>query len=186
MISFFGSSGAGKSTCYEYAEAYLESFGYKVFRANVARPLREVQSYAYKTFGKEYQDPDDPAFRQDGQLLGFLAKHFEERLGPCFKNSIEKILSENRSKKIAIINTDCRNNSYEYLLKMGFDFIRVETPPDTLTLRRRLRGDLTPFEHTSSVEQYDLIKPRLTISNDGTREELKEKIFVSLDILLNE
>ncbi|MBI3632140.1 MAG: hypothetical protein HY225_01710 [Candidatus Vogelbacteria bacterium] len=185
LISFFGPSGSGKSTCYKFAEDYLLKERYTVFHVNVATPLRNIQSYAYKIFGKVNMDPFSQDFKQDGQLLGFLAKHFESHLGQIFREAVENILKQGPDQKIAIINTDCRNNAHNVLEDLGFVFVRMETNAEILSERRKARGDLTPFDHTSSVEQYNNIKEACVIKNNRTLEYLRDNVENVLKNLLN-
>lgn len=184
FVSFFGSSGSGKSTCYKYAKSFLSAKGYTCHNLNVALPLRTIQFFAYCAFGKKCKNPLDPNFEQDGKLLGFLAQHFKERLSLIFEKGIKEHLHKNDNKKLAIINTDCRNNAYKTLKKLGFVFIKVEVSEKVLMDRRRERGDLTAFDHRSAVEQTNEIKEAYCISNDGTFEELKENIYKTLDKLV--
>lgn len=184
LISFTGPSGAGKSTCYKYAENLLR-LGYQVHQLDVARPLRLVQNYAYGIFDKDSPgDPDDPInFKQDGALLSFLAKHFENVLGAYFLKKFTTITAMEKTsvQPMAIINTDCRNNLYDLLDSLGFVFVGLEVRPDILTNRRATRGDLSPYDEQKSVEQYDRIKTSHTISNNGTLEELEKQVH---DIIL--
>ena len=184
LISFFGPSGVGKSSCLNFAGKYLESKGCEVFHVNVAYPLRSIQAYAYKVFGKGKQCPDDANFKQDGRLLGFLAQHFEDRLGPTFELEVKRVLKDFSGNNIAIVNTDCRNNAHKTLKRLGFVFVKIDIEHKILKERREKRGDLTPFNHKSLVEQIDKIIPSHTIANDGTLTELKKAVCETLDKIL--
>ena len=178
LISFVGPSGSGKSTCFEYAKPPLQKMGFLIYRCDVAYPLRLIQKYAHQTFGLE--SPGDPensvGFTQDGQLLAFLAGHFEGYLGACAKKRIEELHHKNQNYPIVIVNTDCRNNAYPTLQRLGFVFIEVSVTPEILAKRRKERGDKTPFDHTAAVEQYNLIRPTYRIENNGTKEDLKNAV----------
>ncbi len=185
MISFFGPSGSGKSTCRHIAEAYLRDQGYITHNIDVAYPLRCIQAYTYEIFGLNTQDPLGDGFQQDGQLLGFLAKHFEPQLGKTvrkFFSTIRPQIGDN--DLVAFINTDCRNNAYQALKDEGFQFIKVDVFPDILNRRRQSRGDLTPFDYQSSVESYDQIEASYVLPNNNTVLALQEKIQKILDNLM--
>jgi len=179
LISFFGPSGAGKSTCFSYANSLLR-LGYQVHQLDVAKPLRLVQKHAYQIFGRDPPgNPDQPAvFRQDGQLLSFLAKHFENDLGAYFLKELAKITeAEKKSQQpMAIINTDCRNNMYELLQTLGFVFIRLDVQSELLQKRQIERGDLSPYHPRKAVEQYNAIKPAYIIKNNGSLRELESQV----------
>ena len=186
FVSFIGPSGSGKSTCRQFAEKYLRERGYDVYHVDVAAPLRQIQTYAYELFTKKSQDATALDYKQDGRLLQFLAEHFEDRLGPTFKASIKEILDYCPSKKIAIINTDCRNNAYKTLKELGFVFIRLTVPPILLAVRQMARGDLTKSDHHSSVEQYDTIEYSHEIDNVGSLDDLEKNVYQVLDLVCNE
>ncbi len=175
-ISFVGPSGSGKSTCFAYVEKYLSAQGFTVLKVNVAHPLRAAQSYCYSIFRKESQDPLAEDFRQDGALLGFLAAHFEDSLGVLFRERFAEALKGCAAGKVAVVNTDCRNNTYETLRSLGFVFVRISSREDVLAERRLHRGDLTLFDHNASVEAYDRIVCESVIANNGTREDLDKKV----------
>lgn len=185
LISFIGPSGSGKSTCYNFAEKYLSELGYQIFRCDVAYPLRLLQNNAYLFFELGY--PGDPylpdKYKQDGVLLGFLAKHFENRLSICTKNRVKLLLSyQNRS--VCIINTDCRNNAYQDLADLGFIFIKLEVDQGILKQRRLARRDTTNFDYSASVEQFDKITPQLNIPNNGSLENLEREVRSVIDKIL--
>lgn len=185
-IAFVGPSGVGKSTCYRLAKSILEEAGFVVFRCDVAYPLRCIQSYAYETFGLANPgDPDDPAdFRQDGALLGFLARHFEGRLGLVAAERVRYLCTRYR-EQIAIINTDCRNNAYPALKQLEFIFVRLEVDPEVLKTRRAAREDLLPFDHAAAVEQTNLIEPAYAVENNGTLEDLQREVRRVVSEILN-
>ena len=178
LVAFVGPSCAGKSTCYEYALPELVRLGYLAFRCDVAIPLRCIQQFAYRQFGLASPGYADvpTEFKQDGKLLAFLAKHFEERLGPRLAFEVEAIQTQNHQELVAIINTDCRNNAYESLKKLGFVFVWVGASPNNLEKRRTERGDLTPFNPEATVEQTGHIHPRHYIFNNGTKEGLGDLV----------
>ena len=175
FISFFGPSCAGKTTSYKYAADFLMDRGFEVLRMDVAYPLRCIQSYAYELFGMDH--PGDPAepetFKQDGALLGFLARHFES----SFEHSIRHFLASigMQSGKLCVVNTDCRSNAYEALRGNGFVFIRVKARSDIIAGRKLMRGDLTPFKNLN-VEAVDAIEASYEIDNNGTLDDLNEQI----------
>jgi cytidine deaminase len=168
-VCFFGPSGSGKSTCAEISEGIFKRRNFRVERVNVAQPLHDVQTYSYLRF-----DLDNTG--QDGELLQFLAHHFEAMLGPCFRNRVLKLESKFSGTRLAIINSDCRNNSYSYLRDLNFIFIRVLSDPDTIEKRLGKRGDITLAEKNKSVEQINLIRPDIILDNNGTIGELETRI----------
>lgn len=188
LISFVGPSCAGKSTCYEYAHDFLNERDYIVWRRDVAYPLRLTQKYAYEQFGVGSPgDPERPeTFHQDGQLLSFLAKHFGQRLGWRFEREIEVILKGDYVRPFAVINTDCHNNAYENLKRLGFVFVRIDASPDTLAKRRAKRGDLTPFDPKTAIEQISQIHPKHCILNNGTKEGLGKSVRETLKRIIND
>lgn len=177
FISFYGPSGSGKSACYKYAARFFKKNSYKVYRADVAYPLRRIQKYAYKLFDRDTQNPRSENFKQDGLLLGFLAKYFESNLGIHAVNQVKKILALNKTRKLAFINTDCRNNAYDYLRAMGFIFVKLNVNFNILTKRRAKRKDISTFDYESDVEKCEKIKFNYVIENNGSLNNLRDQIF---------
>lgn len=179
LLSFVGPSGAGKSTCFAYALSLLR-LGYQVHRLDVAKPLRMMQAYIYTVFGKNSPgQSDDPVnFKQDGQLLQFLAQHFEADLGAHFLKEFTAIVETEKTspQPLAIINTDCRNNMYALLVSLGFVFIKIEVEPEILKTRRTRRGDLSPYNIQKAIEQCECIQPAYTIKNNHSLEELEKQV----------
>lgn len=183
-IAFVGPSGVGKSTAYVFAASYLRDNGYDVWSCNVALPLRKIQKYAYTTF--YLRNPGDPCefdFRQDGKLLAFLANHFEKQLPDDFKRRFQSIVAYKFSH-LAIINTDCRNNMYPTLKKLGFIFVRIFAESEILAWRRKERDDLTNYDLGATVEQTNTIEVLRTIQNNGTKKELRNSIELLIQKLL--
>lgn len=185
LVAFVGPSGAGKSTAFGYAAQRLRERGFTVVRRDVALPLRVLQRAAFETFGRP--DPGDPqrseSFIQDGALLQFLALHFEDRLGPTFEASIRDAIAET-TPPLAIVNTDCRNNAFPTLRRLGFRFVRIEVPADLLQQRRAARGDLTAFDPKEAVEAYDRIDAALVVPNDHGLAPFGLRIGAAVDRLL--
>lgn len=176
-LSFFGPSGSGKSTCFRMAEdAIRERTGWHVYRADVAKPLREIQWAAYLKMGlvEPWHSEDD--MPQDGQLLSFLASHFEPRLGKACCSFVDSVSQSRPARDAAFVNTDCRNNAYDALHDLGFWFVRVEAAADIIRERIARRGDSTPYDPSAAVEQIDKIRPHWTLHNDGTLDELRERV----------
>lgn len=185
LISFFGPSGAGKTTCYKYASEFLKNYGFEAYRVDIAYPLRRIQSFSYELFGKncpgKSEEPEN--FKQDGTLLGFLAKHFEKN----FEYSARKAIFEICGRCIdnyAIINTDCRNNTYQILKELGFIFVKVTADKNVLAKRLALRKDLTSFDYKANVEKYNIIQSAYIIDNSDTLENLEIKIKKILSDIL--
>jgi hypothetical protein len=174
-ISFIGPSCSGKTTRFKYAKRILEKQGFTVFRCDVALPLRQIQTFAYKTFElPSCGNPELPeSFNQDGEILSLLASRFEPFLGIHFKNRIQKI---NLDSPTALINTDCRNNCYKVLKDLDFIFIKVDSSDPIISERRKRRGDLTAFSSTADVERFNEIEPSFSIENNSTFDALEQQI----------
>lgn len=172
-ICFFGPSGSGKSTCAKFAISYFKRQGFATCYLNAATPLHQIQKYSYRKFNITNSG-------QDGKFLQFLASHFEKNLGP---NLIKQIaVSESRyvNKKLATINSDCRNNTYPYLKKLGFFFIKVSANPKVIAKRLSQRGDISLAQNSHRVEQSNHIHPHLILQNNKSKKSLEinlEKIF---------
>lgn len=187
-ICFFGPSGSGKSTCFEMAKdaiAERVNRGISVYRADVARPLHEIQWSAYIKLG--LANPPQDRFedmRQDGALLSFLASHFESHLGEAYYAFVNDISQANPGRAAAFVNTDCRNNAYGSLRDLGFWFVRVAA--DESVIRERLVGrrDVTPYDMSAAVEQIDGIDPHWTVENNGTLGELRNAIACTVQAAL--
>ena len=162
LISFFGKSGSGKSTAAEMARNYFESVEIKTERIGVAEPLHEMQKSCYGILGIEIGG-------QDGELLQFLAKHFEKEMLRNFEERLEALL--NYRGRLVIINHDCRDNAYEVLRRNGFIFVKIVT--DDLIRSRRLNERLDVSRGDVSSE---LIRADYLIENNGTMEELNETL----------
>ncbi len=189
FLSFVGPSGVGKSTCYDYAEKFLQEQEFYVYRHEVAHPLRLIQESAYELLDLDPQgNPDDPTcFRQDGALLGFLAEHFGDQLGKVFATDFESCFdSRNPECPIAVVNTDCRNNAYDTLKALGFTFVRLEVDEETLLARRQARGDTSPFNYAALVESTNRIETPYIIFNNGSLDELKISVTKVIDRILQE
>ncbi len=171
-IAFIGASGSGKTTCGKLVGKMVkrEFPKYEVIRLNVALPLHRAQAYIYRLFGLKNAG-------QDGGLLQFLAIRFEARLGPTFVNNLEKKLAKSSRQKRVVINTDCRNNAYDYLKRAGFIFIRVKTRSVVVAERLGVRGDLTPADPRHSVEQISRIKSSFVVENNGSLAVLEGRLL---------
>lgn len=170
-IAFYGLSGSGKTTAIEYIKGEHKKIipGYKIVILNVGEPLHKIQAYAYELFAMENRG-------QDGKLLQFLAKHFEERLGPTFLYRLDKILDSEKNEKLLIVNGDVRNNAYPFLREANFLFIHVLAKPEAIGKRLKLRGDVARFNTRDDVEWIDEIKGDFVLENYGTIGEYKKKI----------
>lgn len=178
-LSFFGRSGSGKSTCFGMAAAAIrERAGghMKVYRADVAGPLHEIQFAAYRNMG--LADPGQGAenMPQDGRLLSLLASHFEPHLGRACCSLVDSVSQAHPARDAAFVNTDCRDNAYDALHDFGFWFVRVEADADTVRGRVAQRCDLSPYDPGAAVERIGNIRPHLTLRNDGTLDELREAV----------
>ncbi len=166
-IAFFGPSGSGKSTAAMILEDLVIKHSYfEVVRLNVAAPLHAIQKFAYLQFGIKKTG-------QDGLLLQFLAEHFEDKLGTTFVRNLGKI---DKSRNIVVINSDCRDNAYQYLKRAGFVFVRIETSRENIFKRLGVRGDITRFSRKHKVERVGMIRADYVIVNDGSLGELKVKV----------
>ena len=186
LISFVGPSGSGKTTAAKFAVECLGGRGICTARLDVAEPLREIQAFAYARFGRP--SPGDSGkpetFLQDGELLGFLAGHFENFLQSSFCKRFNKLLAAidaqhpgwfpDKRTRNAIINADCRDNTHEYLKSLGFIFIRLQVSEETRSKRLQRRSDLS--EGVVSIDTTGHISEAIIIKNDGSLSELKVKI----------
>lgn len=178
-ICFFGPSGSGKSTCFEMArDAIAERIGkgVRVYRADVARPLHEIQQNAYTKLGLAVPKQRLEDMRQDWTLLAFLASHFESHLGKACYAFVDDVSQAHPGRDAAFINTDCRNNAYDSLHDLGFWFVRVATDEEVVRERLAERQDITPCDMSAAVEQTDKIEAHWTLKNNGTPEELREMV----------
>ena len=176
-ICFFGPSGSGKSTCAEIIKSKLIQKKWLVKKINVAEPLHQIQKYIYDVFGLANTG-------QDGPLLQFIAKYFESQLGPCFSKKVAEIVEQSCNCPLVIINSDCRNNSYQYLKSLGFKFIRVATAENNISDRLALRGDTAPAQKNHSVEQTSDIIADYSIDNNDSIDLLSNKIDQLIDSLI--
>lgn len=183
-ISFVGPSGVGKSTAFGLAKEVLEARSFEVVRRDVALPLRQIQNFAYDVFDKASPGEADvpETFKQDGALLQALARHFEADLGPAFSKRMDRLTGANN---VAVINTDCRNNTYLTLKALGFKFVRIEVSDDVLETRRVARGDLSKFNYQAAVEAYDQIVPTHVITNNGDLNSFQEQIANVINRLIS-
>jgi len=180
LLSFVGPSGSGKTTAAKYANANLIKLGYSVCRIDVAEPLRLIQNYAYKLFGRPWTGMvlQPESYVQDVKLLGFLAGHFKEYLGPTFEKRLELLLYDDKSN--FVINADCRNNTYQCLKDLGFIFIRLETSPSTRISRLKKR-DGSYNKLMLAVDATDEVKEDFIIINNFNLSHLEDKIKCILD-----
>lgn len=178
-ICFFGPSGSGKSTAADIAQKYLIQQNYLVQKVNVGEPLHQIQEYIYSTFNLSNTG-------QDGPLLQFVAKHFESQLGPHFSKKIQGLEADNCSYSLAIINSDCRDNSYQYLKNLNFKFIRVLASKDNISLRLQVRGDINLAQKNHSVEQISQIIPDYLVDNNESIISLKDKIETLINLIINQ
>jgi len=179
-VCFFGPSGSGKSTCFDMAKSEIAdrvSADIRVYRADVAAPLRAIQWGAYMKMG--LVDPRENSFenmRQDGELLAFLAGHFEPHLGKACYAFVDSVSQAHPARDAAFVNTDCRNNAYDSLHDLGFWFVRIATDENVVQKRLAGRQDISPYDMSAAVEQIDRIEPHWTVENNGTLDELREQV----------
>lgn len=178
-VSFFGPSGSGKSTSARLIGEKNLLPDYKIIQANVAKPLHEIQAHAYELF-------NIPNTGQDGALLQFLAKHFEEHLGTTCVANIKFQLNkeENKDKNIFFLNSDCRQNAYFALKKNGFVFIRVFTNFETIKERKGIRGDISNINEAERVEQIEKMRSDYLLDNNGSLFELEENLKIILEKMI--
>lgn len=170
-IAFFGVSGSGKTTATEYLKGEGQDFlpNFDIIVLNVAKPLHDIQSYAYEQFGI-------PNTGQDAKLLQFLARHFENRLGDSFMYNLSCAVKSRSERNLLIINGDVRNNAYGALAKAGFVFIRIQADPEKIYERLLKRGDVGKYNLDDKVEWIDEISQDFLVENNGTLEEYKQKL----------
>jgi shikimate kinase len=151
-ICLFGPSGSGKSTI---AKFIVERHSADLLK--LSAPLHDMQKCFYERLRKHVGE-------QDGELLQFLAykitKESPDWLGAEFLAKLE------RSSNNIVVNDDCRLNNYKVLLKAGFIFLRVQTPP--ATMKQRARPDHTAPDANHPVESgFENFTNRCTIYNGG-------------------
>lgn len=178
-LCFFGPSGSGKSTAADIAQKYLIQQNYIVQKVNVGEPLHQIQEYIYSAFNL-------PNTGQDGSLLQFVAKHFESQLGPHFSKKIQNLEANNYDHPLAIINSDCRDNSYQYLKNLNFKFVRVSASKDNIGLRLQVRGDINLAQKNHSVEQISQIIPDFLVENNESVASLKDKVETLISHIINQ
>jgi len=169
-ISFFGPSGSGKSTASQLSRKIfsklLPSHWFK--KCDVAEPLHLIQNYIYDKMGIQN-------LSQDGELLQFLAKRFEDNLGHKCIDKVKDVVHTYQGKVICV-NSDCRNNAYKYLKDNGFIFIKIETKPSMRGERVVERGDITIADKKSRVESTNKIEADYVISNNGSLPQFKSSL----------
>lgn len=170
-ICLYGPSGSGKSTIADYI---VKKYGAELFK--IADPLYKIQKCFYKMLEKDING-------QDGELLQFIAYKIEkEKPGWLAQNFLDKIETTNKS---LIINDDCRLNSYYYLKKNGFIFIRIYTKQDVIL--NRMRTDHISIDTNHSVEQgFEKFQPDHTVDNSGSIEESLLLTYKIIDSLISQ
>jgi hypothetical protein len=171
LIVFTGHKGSGKDTCGDFI---VKERGYK--KINFADPLKKIteilfglpRSYWYDPVPKEkvvkqwpYQSP-----RTILQLCGT----------ECFRNSWPDIWIQNWIRSVDnspnVVTCDCRFlNEAKAVKSKGGTLVRVVRPSQT-------RQDT----HSSETEQ-DSIKVDYTIVNDGSIQDLYDKVSLFLSSL---
>jgi len=162
-LSFFGPLGSGKSTASHFSRdifrELLPLYWFK--KCNVAEPLYLIQNYVYSTMG--VQNP-----LQDSKFLKYIAKKFEDDLGPrCVRKA--RGVAYTYQGKVVCVNSDCRNNAYRSLKDDGFIFIKVRAKLSVRSGRIIERGDVT-------IAGIDQIKADYSISNNGSLSQFKISI----------
>ncbi|MDZ4662376.1 MAG: ATP-binding protein [Pseudomonadota bacterium] len=180
-LCFFGPSGSGKSTAADIACSLLKN-QYTVVRLDVATPLREIQNLSREVFNlPPAGSPDKPSsFASDGKLLSFLAEHYESQLPISFENRLNKSLETLQSsgagpEKAVFINADCRDNCYETLKRLGFTFVKVYASESNRTIRRAIRGDISPYP-ASKIENISSMAHDEIVANNGHKMALRESV----------
>jgi chloramphenicol 3-O-phosphotransferase len=175
-LCFFGASHSGKSTSAKMACDIIRRKSYHniVHQLDVSSPLHSIQEYAYNQFGIAMSG------NHDGEMLQFLAIHFEPYLCSTFLKHAERIELESKylwkGHDQFIINSDCRNNAYRTLFDCGFKFIEVVSTDEIIRSRLVTRGDMSRFDASKRIESISDIKADYIIQNNGTPEELESQI----------
>lgn len=161
----FGPSRSGKTTLSNYL---VEKYGFELIK--ISRPLHEFQTHLYTKLGLF---PDG----QDGELLQFLANKIEKispgSLGKLFLDRLHN------SSSNLIVNDDCRYNSYRFLEKEGFVFIKIVTNENNRNKRERV--DITQSNPLDSVElDFEKFKIDEIVDNNNDIE----KSFSQLDAII--
>ena len=179
-LSFFGLSGAGKGTACTLASLYIrqkEPFA-EFFYADVASPLHKIQQFIYSQFGLKNSG-------QDGKLLQFLAKNYQNELQENISKRIDDFLKENEEAEcpLYVLNSDCRNNAYNVLKDKGFIFIKIDTSLESLNIRREKRGDISLASLENQVEQICDIVPDYVVQNNSTIEDFEKEIQKTIELI---
>lgn len=183
-IAFASKAGAGK----DFVTNYLsKQYGYSryAFADNVKLV---AESWFPDLYGNGKEKP-----RWLLQKIGTMFREIDEDV--WIKSLFKSVDEENLFRKyhgysqefIAI--TDCRMpNEYEALKDRGFVFIRVDADDAIREERMLTRGDVFKKEdmnhHTESF--YDSFECDYVIDNNGSAEELYEKIDEVMELIIKE
>lgn len=169
-IALVGKMRSGKSTI-AHALSFRHGFDYPYAFGNA------LKIKAHEIF------PDVPTHPKPRALYQFMnvMRDFDEDVWvKHLEHSIT--LAEDRKSTIGIVVEDARQeNEVEFLRSRGFTIVRVESPEEKrreiIEQEDKLTGDELEDAMTHKTEAYsEQVTPDLTIVNDGSYDELMEKV----------
>lgn len=181
-IALFGKMRSGKDTV---TKILVEEHGFKGFA--FAQGIGEIIVKYFPT-ALAYGKP-----RNHYQHIGQSLRELDEDvwINYLFKRVLHhkmdlKLNVENKNKNIPfrVVVTDGRQlNEADRLRKEGYLIVKVEAPIEERLKRMKESGD--DFNEKSlsheTEEQVELVRPDITIINDGTIEDLKRKVKALID-----
>jgi dephospho-CoA kinase len=181
-IALFGKMRAGKDTV---ADILAEEYGFEKFA--FAQGIGEIivkyfpTALSYGKPRKHYQHIGQSMRELDNDVwITYLLKrvlHYKMDL----KLSVE---NKNNKKPFRVVVTDGRQlNEADRLRKEGYLIVKVEAPKETRFKRSLASRDIfteEALEHETE-KQVDLVRPDITIVNDGSIEDLRRKVKDLMD-----
>jgi cytidine deaminase len=181
-IALYGTPGAGKSTTSELIRARCSELDIGFTRLKLADPLYLAQSKIYEIAGRDLED----FYTQDGELLGFLGVHLRKINPDVLLNSFDRRVEQameafEQSSSVdgcaLLLCDDMRYPDWGFLEGLGFMPVRIVAEEPTCLRRRQERGDLTLTSASALIEQgLDKIPAAATVENDGTLDELNDRV----------
>lgn len=176
-IALFGKMRTGKDTV---ADILAEEYGFEKFA--FAQGIGEIivkyfpTALSYGKPRKHYQHIGQSMRELDNDVwITYLLKrvlHHKMDL----KLSVE---NKNNKKPFRVVVTDGRQlNEADRLRKEGYLIVKVEAPKETRFKRSLASGDIfteEALEHETE-KQVDLVRPDITIVNDGSIVDLRRKV----------
>ena len=180
-IYLFGSSGSGKSTAAKLMVKIIEE-KYPEYLFHLISAKDETQDMA-TTITQTSGGLDMLSIYKASQAVVFFrivceqAEHFEQQLGEkCVDRVQQSIGLQSVDQNLVFINSDCRNNAYEFLKNAGFVFAKVYTSSGIIRKRRSGRNDIGKFDFKNPVEQIDQIREDFCIDNSRFLDDLSKNV----------